>query len=75
MWPKLCKIAALTSSDQVSSHKPACGYAALMVEIVKFMHTGVPPVSSAETLEMFEFMDAAQKSREQNGITIKISPQ
>lgn len=50
-------------------------YAPLVVEIVKFMHTGVPPVSSAETQEMFEFMDAAQKSREQNGIAIKISPQ
>jgi hypothetical protein len=50
-------------------------YAPLVVEIVKFIQTGVPPVLSAETLEMFEFMDAAQKSREQNGIAIKISPQ
>ena len=50
-------------------------YAPLVQEIVKFMHTGVPPVSNAETLEMFEFMDAAQQSREQNGIAIKLSSQ
>jgi hypothetical protein len=50
-------------------------YAPLVLEIVKFMNTGVPPVSNAETLEMFEFMDAAQQSREQNGIPIKLSSQ
>jgi hypothetical protein len=47
-------------------------YAPLVVEIVKFMQTGVPPVPNAETIEMFQFMDAAQQSREQNGIPIKL---
>jgi hypothetical protein len=42
-------------------------YRPLLVEIVKFFQTGTPPVSNAETLEMFAFMDAAQKSKEQGG--------
>lgn len=43
------------------------GYAPLVAEIVKFFQTGVPPVSNAETLEIFAFMDAAQRSKESGG--------
>lgn len=43
------------------------GYAPLVREIVKFFQTGVPPVSNAETLEIFAFMDAAQRSKESGG--------
>ena len=38
-----------------------------MVEIVKFFQTGKPPVANEETLEIFAFMDAAQRSKEQGG--------
>ncbi len=48
-------------------------YFPLVREIVKFFKTGVPPVSNAETLEIYEFMDAAQQSREHNGIPVNIS--
>ena len=43
------------------------GYRPLVVEIVKFFQTGKPPVSNEETLEIFAFMDAAQRSKEQGG--------
>jgi hypothetical protein len=47
-------------------------YAPLLQQIVRFMRTGKPPVANAETIEMFKFMDAAQKSREQGGATVAI---
>jgi hypothetical protein len=43
------------------------GYRALVVEILKFFHTGVSPVPQQETLEMFEFMDASQRSLKAGG--------
>lgn len=49
------------------------GYAPLLDQIVKFMRTGVPPVSNAETLEIFQFIDAAQRSREQGGVPVSVS--
>ncbi|MGB9612196.1 MAG: Gfo/Idh/MocA family protein, partial [Bryobacteraceae bacterium] len=43
------------------------GYRGLVVQIVNFFQTRVPPVPEQETLEMFSFMDAAQRSREAGG--------
>lgn len=45
----------------------AGSYRPLVVEIVKFFETGIPPVPNEETLEIFAFMDAAQRSKEQGG--------
>jgi hypothetical protein len=46
---------------------PQSSYTPLMREIVKFFETGVPPVPNDETLELFAFMDAAQRSKEAGG--------
>ena len=43
------------------------GYEPLIVEIVKFFKTGKPPVSEAETLEIFAFMEAADESKRRGG--------
>ncbi len=51
----------------VSHPKEATDYRPLVVEILKFFQTGKPPVSPEETLEIFAFMDAAQRSKEQGG--------
>jgi hypothetical protein len=48
------------------------GYRALLVEILKFFHTGVSPVPQQETLEMFEFMDASQRSLKAGGAPVPI---
>src|SRR5262249_24697594 len=45
-----------------SNPKAASGYRPLLLEIVKFFETKQPPVSNEETLEIFAFMDAAQRS-------------
>ncbi|MCP4511480.1 MAG: Gfo/Idh/MocA family oxidoreductase, partial [Fuerstiella sp.] len=41
------------------------GYAPLLVEIVKFFKTGVPPVSAEETTDIYAFMEAADESKRQ----------
>lgn len=43
--------------------KVFAGYRPLVVEIVKFFQSHRPPVSNEETLELFAFMDAAQRSK------------
>lgn len=47
-------------------------YIPMLRKIVTFFRTGVAPVSNAETLEMFAFMDAAQRSKEQGGRPVKL---
>ena len=49
------------------------GYAPLLDQVVKFMHTRVPPVPNKETIEMFRFMDAAQQSCKHGGIPVPVS--
>jgi hypothetical protein len=46
---------------------PFKGYDPLLVEIIKFFQTGVPPVSAEETLEILAFMEAADESKRQGG--------
>jgi predicted dehydrogenase len=49
------------------------GYEPLVVEIVKFFKTGKPPVSAAETLEIYAFMEAADESKRQGGAPVKLA--
>jgi len=49
-------------------------YHQLAVEVVKFFQTGVPPVSPKETLEIFSFMDAAQRSKDAGGAPMRLEP-
>jgi predicted dehydrogenase len=55
-----------------SSPKAAAGYRPLLVEIVKFFETKQPPVPNEETLEIFSFLDAAQRSKEAGGAPMKL---
>jgi hypothetical protein len=48
------------------------GYAPLLREIVQFMTTRKAPVANAETLEIFEFLDAAQRSKEKGGLPVTL---
>ena len=47
-------------------------YLPLLREIVLFMRTHIAPVSEAETLEIFEFLDAAQRSKQKGGSPVPI---
>jgi len=56
--------------ETVVSHPKAAAatdYRPLVERIVQFFETGQPPAPNQETLEIFAFMDAAQRSKEQGG--------
>lgn len=53
--------------------EPKTTYRELVVEIVKFFQTGVPPISPEETLEIMAFMEAADVSKKKNGAPVMLS--
>ncbi len=55
-----------------SDPKAKEGYTPLIREFVKFFETGKPPVPNEETLEIFAFMDAAQRSKEAGGTPARL---
>jgi len=57
-------------SDKVEPTGGYAGYRPLVVEIVKFFRTGVAPVSPQETLEIFAFMEAADRSKTLRGVPV-----
>ena len=60
--------------DETLNAKPdiSFSYVTLVKQIVKFMETKVAPVPNDETVEMFEFMDAAQRSLAEHGALVKL---
>ncbi len=56
----------LTTSGAVGGYQP------LVVEIAKFFRTGESPISEAETIEIFAFMEAADESKRQGGAPVTI---
>jgi hypothetical protein len=49
------------------------GYEPLLAEIRTFFRTGRPPVSAAETIELFAFMEAADESHRRGGAPVSIA--
>ncbi|OYD45129.1 dehydrogenase [Sphingobacterium cellulitidis] len=47
----------------ISQLGPFAGYGPLVAEILNFFDTGKVPVSNEETIEIFRFMEAAQRSK------------
>jgi hypothetical protein len=43
-----------------------------MTEVIKFFKTGIAPVSPAETIEIFTFMEAADESRRRGGKAVRL---
>lgn len=54
-------------SSQIDPKPDDIGYRPLVEAIVHFFETRQPPVSNEETLEIFAFLDAAQRSKEAGG--------
>lgn len=48
------------------------GYEQLLVRIIEFFETGIPPVSSQETLEICAFIEAAYESKMNNGTSVSL---
>ena len=49
------------------------GYRPLVVEIVKFYRTGQPPVAAEETIDLYAFMEAADESKRQGFVHVKVA--
>ena len=49
------------------------GYDELLLKIIEFFNTGVPPVSREETLEIFAFMEAADESKRRGGAAVELA--
>jgi len=48
------------------------GYNPLLHKIVNFFETGIPPVTPETTLEIIAFMEAAEESKHNGGISVEI---
>lgn len=57
---------------QQSPAKTTYSYVPLVRDIVRFFETGVVPVDNQQTLEVFAFMDAAQRSKQGNGARTRL---
>lgn len=55
-----------------SAPKMKVNYAPMLKEIARFMETKQPPISNEDTLEIFAFMDAAQRSKAAGGKPAKL---
>jgi hypothetical protein len=49
------------------------GYEPLVAAIVKFLHTGEPPVAEEETLDLYTFMEAADESKRRGGVPVALA--
>ena len=63
--------AFLANSIKNISENP--GYDPLLKEVVRYFRTGVSPVTSKETLEIFTFMEAADESKRRNGAAVSLA--
>jgi hypothetical protein len=60
-------VAFRTKDVVLGDPKARVNYTPMLAQIVKFFETRVPPVAADETIELFAFMDAAQRSKEDGG--------
>jgi predicted dehydrogenase len=63
----------VTGTDGATSISGSGGNESLVRAISEFFHTGRSPVNVAETIEIFEFMTAAQLSKERNGRQVSLA--
>ena len=49
------------------------GYEGIAIEMAKFFKGGPAPVSLAETLEIFAFMEAAQQSKQNQSVPVRVA--
>lgn len=59
-------------SEGIEHFKYTSGYEPLVVEILEFFRSGIPPVSPEETIAIYAFMEAADESKRQGGTPVQI---
>ncbi len=67
--------ATVFGKNGIRTSDPVTGspYGGLLVQIVKFFVSGIPPLSAEETLEIFAFMQAAELSKQRGGAAVSMS--
>ncbi len=66
--------AVLFGADHVTTLQPPKNhYRPLLVEVIRFFQTGLPPVSTEETLEIMAFMQAADVSKTRQGAEVPLT--
>ncbi len=64
--------ALVVGTKSIAHLKRTGSYEPLVAEIVKFFKSGMPPVSSTETLEIIAFMEAAERSKADKGCSVSL---
>lgn len=72
VWPADYKVTVF-GKEQVVEQKCGVDYTPLVREIIKFFQTRTPPVTAAQTLEIYAFMEASDESIRRNGRPVKLS--
>jgi predicted dehydrogenase len=60
-------------SKKVLDEELKGNYTPFLREVVKFLQTGIAPVSPEETMEIYAFMEAADESKRAGGCPVKIA--
>lgn len=63
----------ISGAEGTAESKGDGGYEGLVRAIAEFFQTGRVPVNPAETIEVFEFMTAAQMSKERSGASVPLA--
>ena len=58
--------------EEVFEQKAQGDYTPMLREIVKFFQTKTPPITPAQTLEIYGFLQAAEESRRLGGVPVSI---
>lgn len=56
----------------IAAMGPWESYRPLVVQIAQFFRTGISPVHTSDTLEIFAFMEAAEESKRRKGATVRL---
>lgn len=59
--------------EEVFEQKTQGDYTPMLREIIKFFETKTPPVTAAQTLEIYGFLQAAEESRQLGGVPVSVS--
>ena len=68
-WPAEYKVIKF-GDERIAEQSRAGDYTPLVREIVKFFQTGIAPVTPAQTLEIYAFMEAADESKRRGGAPV-----
>lgn len=66
-------LVTVTGEKGTASTGSASGYEGIVMAVAEFFHTGRSPVDVAQTIEVFEFMTAAQLSKDRNGAEVALA--